>query len=49
MSKNEQNVMLKLYTADRYFRKVAVIVIDNSMSNNNKANRKGSKEKITKH
>ena len=48
MSKNKQNGMLKLYT-DRYFRKVAVIVIDNSMSNNNKENRKGSREKITKH
>ena len=28
---------VKVYT-DRYFRKVALIVIDNGMSNNNKAN-----------
>ena len=33
---------LKLEYTDRYFRKVALIVIDNSMSNNNKANREGS-------
>ena len=36
--KRFDGLMLMLSYTDRYFQKVALIVIDNGMSNNNKAN-----------